>query len=275
MQTSPVFVGSLVHKVIENLLLTFMKSKKLPSLTFLIDEGKFLLQKGLHESQQKAYIKNPKKHINLLEDYYKREKPSSEELECKIETCLCNWYHSPIVQSMILHPLASFGNVEQLMQFALEPNMDCIVVFDLYLHWKKGTPDEKLIIFDWKTGAENNRISKQMLSYALAAIHLLQAPLSSIILCPFYLAESPHSYKKMGVGQPAPFSEKEVEETKESIQKSLAAMHSMHSENPFPAPQNFPYTEEKKACFNCPFQELCKKVDYQEKTKDELSAVIP
>lgn len=270
MQSLPIFIGSLVHKVIENLLRTLMKSKKLPSFSFVLEEGKFLLQKGLHESKEKLYLKNPKKHANLLEDYYKREKASVGELESKIETCLFNWYHSPIIQSMILHPAASLGDVEQLMRFSIAPAMECIVVFDLSLYWKRGTSGEKLIIFDWKTGAENSRIMKQMLSYALAATHALHAPLSSLILCPFYMSESPHAYKKMGVGQPVPFAEGELEETKASIMNSLSSMQAMHTDNPLPAPQHFPYTEERKACFNCPFQEVCLKVGYQEKTSEEL-----
>ena len=191
-------------------------------------------------------------------------------MESKIETCLFNWYHSPIVQSMLLHPSASFGDVEQLMRFSISPTMECIVVFDLSLYWKRGTSEEKLIILDWKTGAENNRIMKQMASYALAATHALHVPLSSLILCPFYMAESPHSYKKMGVGQPIPLSEKELEETKASIMNSLSSMQALHTENPLPSPDLFPYTEERKSCFNCPFQEVCRKVDYQQKTAEEI-----
>ena len=268
MQPVPVFLGSLVHKVIENTLRTLMKSKKLPAFSLILEEGKFLLQRGLHESTQKAYLKNPKKHINLLEEYYGRKIPPIDELERKVETCLFNWYHSPIVQSMVLHPMASFGDVEQLMTFTIAPEMECIVVFDLYLHWKRGTPDEKLIIFDWKTGGENSRIQKQMLSYALAATHMLQAPLDSLILCPFYLADSPHAYKKLGVGQEHSISEEEVRETQKNICTALSSMQALHKENP--DPKLFPYTSERKSCLNCPFQELCNKIDYQECTIDEL-----
>ena len=274
MQPMAVFVGSLVHKVLENLLRSSMKSKKLPSLSYLLEEGKFLLNKGLHESKQKAYVKNPKKYVNLLEEYYGRELPPIAEVEQRVETCLFNWYHSPIVQSMFLHPHSTFGDVEQLMQFSIGPKMNCIVVFDLYLHWKKNTPEEKLIIFDWKTGSANDRINKQMFAYALAATHYIKAPLSSVILCPFYLADSPTAYKKIGVGQPIPLTEQDLEETKASIEQSLTAMLQCHSEHPLPSPEHFPYTEERKHCYQCPFQELCKKAEYQEKTKDDLTLML-
>lgn len=272
MQTIPIFLGSLIHKVIEKNIRTIMRSKKLPLLDHVMDEAKQLLKQGLDDSQKKAYVKNPKQHVNLLEDYYERSKPSQDTLETKLFTCLSNWHASPIIQSTLLHPSTSLGGLEELMKFSIRPSMECIVVFDLSLYWKRNTSEEKLLIFDWKTGSESDRISKQMLAYALAATRLLQKKLSSITVCPFYLAKSPSAYEKIHLDQPT--SEKEIQETENDIIHSLVAMKALHSEPILPDPKNFPYREDTKSCLYCPYQEMCKKAEYQDKTKEELHAMV-
>ena len=270
MQPVSMFVGSLVHKVIEESVPSLIQTKKLPPKSALLEKGKTLLSKGLEESSSKAWLTHPKKHTNLLEDYYQHHKPSYEELEHKVTTCLSNWYDSPLTQGMLLHPNTTFGDVEKLMQFSLGADMQCIVVFDLYVHWKREEKDEKLLIFDWKTGSESDRIMKQMAAYALAAIHLLRVPLSSIIVCPFYLMDSPTAYKKIGAGSPHPLSEKDIEETKRSISSALQEMKELHVEGRLPDPTRFPYVEERRQCRFCPFQELCEKASFQEKNPSEL-----
>lgn len=269
MQPLVMFTGSIVHKAIETCLKTFSQSGHLPPAQWLIKEGLSLLHKGLDDSKNKAWMISPKKHANLLEDYYSKEKPPLEALEQKVTCCLTNW-HSSSIASMITQPAASFGDVEKLMQFPIEKDYDCIVVFDFFMHWNKGKPGEKLIIFDWKTGTENSRIAKQMAAYALAATHVLKTPFESIILCPFYLSEGPCSYKKMGHGQKEPLGEHELEETKQAILSTLTQMKKLHSEPLLPDPLHFAYTSERRTCSMCPFQELCHKAQYQEKNRQEL-----
>lgn len=271
MQPLVFFIGSSVHKTIEECIKEIMRTKALPPLNSLLEKGQSLVIKGLEDSRTQAWKKHPKKHVNLLEDYYNKDKVSTDDSTKKVSVCLTNWYNSQIVQSMLLHPHTTMGDVEKPMQFFLSKEMECIVVYDLYLHWKKGTKDEKLFIFDWKTGAENARIGKQLSAYALAAMTLLKAPFESIVLCPFYVSDSPSSYKKIGSNLPNALTEADIETTKQDIQKALTLMKELHSEPIFPEPTLFSYTEERRMCASCPFQEVCQKAEYQDKSRQELS----
>lgn len=267
------FIGSTVHKCIEQTIKDFMVTKALPPLEQLLDEGRSLIKKGMDESKKQAWKKHPKRHVNLLEDYYKKPALSNEEILEKVVLCLSNWYHSSIVQSILPHKNTTFGDVEKPMQFSLAPNLDCLVVYDLYLFWKKGTDEEKLLIFDWKTGSEHGRIMKQLSAYALAAQALLNTPIDSIILSPFYLSQGPSAYKKIGNGYEERLTASDIEQTKKEISASLMAMKELHTAPKLPDPMQFAYTEERRQCAFCPFKELCEKAQYEEKSRSELEAL--
>lgn len=264
MQPLIFFIGSAVHKIIEETIKDIQATHHLPSLDSCLKKGESLIKKGLLESKEGAWKKHPKKYVNLLEDYYQKEKMTEDSIREKVLLCIRNWYNSDIAQQLLLHPKTTIGDVEKPMPFIVDQLLEGIVVYDLYLYWKKGTSDEKLIIFDWKTGSEHNRIGKQLFAYALAAMTLLDAKPESIILSPFYVAEGPTSYKKIST------SLDEIEQTKKEIILALQEMKKLHSEPHFPDPILFPYAKERKNCDTCPFQEVCHRANYQEKSRPEL-----
>jgi len=268
-QSTAIFVGSTVHKAIEWALQQTQKTQMLPPLQSLKTQITKLIQNGSEESKNKAWQKHPKHHVNLLEEYYQLSLPSSEELVNRALKCVNNWYTSPCVQNLILHHNALWMGIETPHTFSIEPGIEAIVVFDFYLKWK-----DRMIIFDWKTGKESPKIEFQLYTYALAASTLFHVPYSSLILSPFYIAEGPTAYKKYG--QNPPLIQEQLNETKQAIITSARQMLAVHPQKdaqgliPTPEPALFAYTTERYLCQRCPFQEICQKADYLEKSCVEL-----
>ncbi len=283
MQPIVVYVGSVVHKTIEKVLGT-MKTKamkELPPLDAIIKEGEKLFLKGVDESLKSAWKKHPKKHTNLLEHFYNTQISPTyiEESVAKVKTCLESWYTSPCVTNIILNPRAEWGEIERAMHFSVEDGVDAIVVFDFYLSWKrtKENSDSILMIFDWKTGQENQKIEDQLYAYALSAKKLLNASYSSMILVPFYLLEGPHGYRKVGTGQLDTIDEEKIVTIEKRIISSSREMLKLHETrlddkgaSLKPNPKYFPYTEQKGKCKRCPFLAMCEKANYEELSESEL-----
>ena len=120
------------------------------------------------------------------------------------------------------------------------------------------------------------KIDAQLFAYALAATALFSVPLELLILSPFYLLEGPMGYRKYGAGQEKSLSQEELTATKARMVESARQMLALHpapnSEGvvPPPDPCQFPYTEDRRGCRRCPYQQLCMAVDFQPKAYAEL-----
>ncbi len=287
MQPIAIFIGSIVHSVIE----TVMKSiagrseKKLPELSAILAEGELRFKKGIHESTQGAWKKHPKKHAHLLEHYY--HFPLSNDIidnaSKKVTTCLENWYSSPCVQNIALDSRAAWGDIEKAMTFEVQKGINAIVVFDFYLRWHKKNDQESpiIMIFDWKTGQESQKIEEQLYAYALAAQKELKASIDSMILVPFYLAEGPFGYKKIGTGQIETIQREKLQKIEEKIVASSQEMLKLHDvtidsqgASTKPDPRLFSYTSDMSKCKKCPFRQVCEKASYASLDINELREKI-
>lgn len=282
-QPASMFIGSLVHKVIEETLRKTEHSRTLPPLETLIQKAVSLFDTAINDSKNHLWKKHPKHHTNLFEHYYKLPLDANEEepFKEKIKTCLNNWFQSKCIQNLALDPKAQWMGIESTQTFALEPGIEAIVVYDFFLQWQKADGSKTLLIFDWKTGKENSKIDSQLYAYALAATTLFSTPLQSLIISPFYLLDGPLAYKKYGFGQEFPIDENILSFTKERILVAAKKMLSLHPQADAqgviqpPDPSHFLYPEDRRSCRRCPFQELCMKVDFQPKSYDELAKAIP
>lgn len=269
-----VFTGSVVHKVIENSLKKFAANRIAPKKETLVDETRALFQKGLYESKEELWKKHPKKYAHIAEHHFAPLCDAAEEAsqEEKAISCSTNWIESPCVQNLIFHPKARVLGTEASHTFALEKGVEAIVVYDFYLDWPKSDGSSVMIIFDWKTGKENQKIEDQLVAYALAAQTLFGRPLEDLILCPFYLAEGPNGYKKYGVNQPFVLKVEQLNEIKNRCIASAKEMLAFHpqEDNVCPDPRLFSYTEDKRKCRRCCYQDVCQKVEYNNASFEEL-----
>ena len=279
MQPACMFMGSAVHKTLEWFLKTYKTRKNQPTLDEALLHVREACRKGFGESQQQLWKKHPKYHTNLFEHYY-NQPVDAASLEEKAKICVANWFASPCIQNVALSPKSEWKGIESIQTFALEEGIDVIVVFDFFLTWKTSPSSSTMIIFDWKTGQESQKIETQLYAYAIAANICFSAPLSSLILTPFYLSQGPNGYKKYGVNQDIPIDMEKIEETKKNIlssAKSMLGVHPQKNEEGLvlaPDPCLFPYTNDRRACRRCSYQELCQAANYQERKKEELSELI-
>ena len=83
-------------------------------------------------------------------------------------------------------------------------------------------------------------------------------------------------YRKYGAGQENPISQEQLMATKARIVESAREMLALHpavnDEGIVAAPDPclFAYTEDRRGCRRCPFQQLCMAVDFQPKAYAEL-----
>lgn len=280
MQPLCMYLGSTVHKTIEWFLKTYEKTKRAPTLDEAISHVVTAYQNGIKSSEQKLWKNNPKYNANLFEHYYTQtiDTSSSEE---KAKECIKNWFSSPCLHNIALNQKARWQGIEKMEFFPLEKGIEAIVVFDFFLWWTANEKAPTLIIFDWKTGQESQKIDAQLAAYALAALHLYPVTLDKIIVSPFYLSQGPTAYKKYGVNQEIPLDSKKLEETKNAIitsAKLMLELHPKYAENePYvpPNPCSFPYASDRRVCRKCSFQELCQAANYQDMEREGLFSLIP
>ena len=280
-QPACMFLGSCVHKVIEEALESCSNTRRPPPEEQLIGKAHALLDKALNDSRSQKWKVHPKHHCNLFEHYYGRPFGEADEkaMREKIQLCLTNWLASPCVRNIAMDPRAEWLGIESNQTFTLEEGVEAIVVYDFFLRWPKADGSKKMLIFDWKTGQESQKIEAQLSAYALAATALFSIPLDSLILSPFYLIDGPTGYRKYGAGQEVALSQEQLLATKAKIVNSARSMLALHPPAandgvvPTPDPCLFPYAEDRGRCRWCPYQQLCMTVDFQAKTQAELSSV--
>jgi len=297
------FMGSAVHKTLEWCLKKIEKSKQAPPLNILHNHVVQTIETGIEDSISKRWKERPKHHTNLLEHYYGLPFSPDDQLSVqeKARFCITNWYSSPCFQKLALSPKATWLGIEVPLTFSLEEGIqpqvapssiaqplrenrtqlrvEAIVVYDFFLKWQQETPIT--IIFDWKTGKRSPKTETQLLCYALAAATLFNIPYDALILSPFYLAEGPDGYEKIGAQQKSSIDPEKIAALKEEIIASAKKMLALHPEKDSsgivsaPDPIPFSYTENKGSCRRCPFQEVCQKAQYQDLSLQELRESIP
>ncbi len=283
MQPACMFMGSMVHKVIEECLKSIQHTKKAPPLEDLLAQTSQRFDKGMEESLQHLWKKHPKHHTNIFEHFYGLAFGENEEKEGKEKalSCISNWHSSPCIQNMALHPKAEWMGIETTQTFSVENGIEAIVVYDFFLRWPKADGSKIMIIFDWKTGQESKKIEDQLSAYALAAHTLFSVAIENLIISPFYLIAGPLGYKKYGAGQENGLDNSLLAITRSRIITSthqMLALHPAADEHgivPTPDPVLFSYPADRRGCRRCPFQQLCVAADFQQKSCAELRTLIP
>ena len=278
MQPACMFLGSCVHKIIEETLKECSSTRRPPSIQQLITKASAYVEKALSESKSRQWKSHPKHNCNLFEHYYGTYFGEAEEkaMHEKIQLCLTNWLASPCTSRIAMDPRAEWLGIESTQTFPLEEGVEAIVVYDFFLKWAKADGSKVLLIFDWKTGQKSQKIEAQLFAYALAATALFSTPLQSLIISPFYLLDGPMGYQKYGLDQENPISQEQLISTKARIVDAARTMLALHpSKNnegivPAPDPCLFSYTEDRRLCRRCPFQQLCMAANFQSKAHAEL-----
>ena len=278
-QSLAMFIGSCVHETIE----WYLKNgKKEVSCKELVDNALLKFSQGIEDSKLSHYLKHPKKYKNIFEYYYKQGLENiaekQEQAKVKIETSLTNWYNSPIVRDLIFSDQSKIVSVEELAFVMIEKLYKVIVVIDLALKRQTKDNEEIMMLFDWKTGQENEKNEKQLLLYALFANRTWNTPFDKILLTPFYVFSN--TYEKIGCRQEKGITQDQIDALEKEIIENCKTLVSLVPDWKTPAiaktpePQNFCYTEDRRKCSRCSFQEMCQGVNYENVSQAELREFV-
>jgi len=210
LQTLPMFLGDSVHRTIENYL-NELRKRRAVLLSTLVKQFRGFMSYGFEESRGGKYRVNPKKYCGLLEHEY--DTPVSEgdldDLILQGELCLKNFYNSKVLNEINTMDINDWLPIEQFQDFSFEGTTIYVKIDFALVH------EGKTIIYDWKTGKTAETDGTQLAAYALYATKKWGAELPNTTReynCRFdQLNES-----KVG--------EKEIEEVKDEIRKSIAEM---------------------------------------------------
>jgi len=164
--TFPMFVGTVVHNVIECAIKEFRTNNKWPSLNTSKEKVIEALRNGWIESTNKEWKTNAKK-INFFEHYY-NEPPTKQKLQEYKEKsirCIEAFYKCYIFDIMSKLDKNDWIEAEEFQKFSMKTGEEVSVKLDCaFKH------DGKVYIIDWKTGKPNKDIVDQVVTYSMYAL---------------------------------------------------------------------------------------------------------
>jgi hypothetical protein len=246
-QSLPMWLGDLVHRMIERIL-GDLRNQEVNSLENYQKQLRNWMNKEYVQSTEKKWMWQPKRNLNLFEHYYGEEITAEQRTAArdKVYGCLEHFLDSPIFARLGKLRPAEWKTIEKLEQFPVGGHT-------VYLKIDCATQADGLTtIYDWKTGAANDEVAVQLACYALYACHAWRAPVESQRLVTYYL--DPDT-----VREHTPTAE-ELIDTKEfilaSMQEMIATLDSGVEKNRA-TKDNFPMTDKRGVCRRCSFRELC------------------
>jgi len=165
LSTKEVWMGSLVHEVIEYLLRKFQVGEAV-SLGHVLTILKKRFDLGFRMSELKEYTGFNSRAHRFFEHEYKIgifEKEKSDLLK-KAEFCLTNFFNSDIFMEIRRSPIENWITLEEFLNFDFEGTK---IFLSIDFAMRKGN---KIILYDWKTGRE--RLADFDLQLSLYALYI-------------------------------------------------------------------------------------------------------
>lgn len=181
----PMYVGTIVHNVIENCINQFKTTGKWPILESSKEKVIKLLRQGWSESKNKDWQKNAKK-TNFFEMYY-NQMPDQNKLasfKAKAIKCIEAFYKCDLFKTMDSLQPEQWVSVEEFQKFKMATGEEVTVKLDCAFK-----DNGKLYIIDFKTGKPNDNIIEQVVTYSMYALKMKWiTKLEEIIIIPAFLS---------------------------------------------------------------------------------------
>ncbi|MCS6817466.1 MAG: PD-(D/E)XK nuclease family protein [Blastocatellia bacterium] len=246
MKNLDMWAGEVVHAVIEWTLRRLWERKPVTEQD-LRARAISRLREGWKESKGRQWEQDPKRRLNLFEHYYGIEVPPerTEEIKGRVLRCLENFWASEVFAFIRSVDRGAWKAIERIGTFHLN-GVKVWVKIDFAL-----AHQEKLYVYDWKSGQEDAEDLQQLTCYALYAMERWAIPHDRIRIVPVYLQD--------GTFREHTLRPEEVIEAKEEILQSIARMRArlVDPERNLARPEDFPMTTETWRCQRCFFQEIC------------------
>jgi len=248
--TFPMFVGTVVHNVIEDAIKDFRRSGIWPTVEDSKKEAIELLRKGWVESANKQWKKEAKK-TNFFEHYYNEIPPKNklEDYKFKALRCIDAFYKCYIFDLMSSLNDDDWIEAEEFQKFSLKGGEEVSVKLDCAFRH-----DGKVYIVDWKTGKPNKDIVDQVVTYSMYAIKKgWVKDVSDIIIIPVFLSsfdDDPTASLPI-----LEITKKQIERQVAIIKKEYPILVEAHKNKD--DEDYFEKTTNTSKCRYCQFKEIC------------------
>lgn len=242
------WVGEVVHATIQ-WVLEQAQGGVMPSAQDAKAEARRRLSAGWQGSVKQLW-RTDKDEIypNLFEHYYDiAVTPAiTDRLKDKAFVSVGNFMDSEVLRRIAATPPSNWLPIEKYASFRLD-GLLCYVKFDFALR-----DDERLTVFDWKTGNPSVDETRQLACYAMYTSSRWQVPIEAVRVCPVHLQPILDVDERF-------VAEEDIEELRTFAKSSFSGMVKC-LRNPardLAAMDDFPMTGNLLRCVRCNFRGVC------------------
>lgn len=251
MTNLPMFIGSIVHDTIEEVISVGRRTGKWKTLEQAQGDAVQALRKGWKQSSEKRWKNSPSKNVNLAEHFYQEELDPRRlnEFKQKVLRSLKAFYEMPVFEIIQGLKKEDWLTLEDFQKFQLNTGEEVTVKIDCGFRYQSN-----IYLWDWKTGRVSDNVIDQLTTYAMYALKQkwTDNP-EDIIIIPVYLA----AYAELG--------EKAIPHLEVTMQHMKRQAGIIRSEYPMLTeafknkddPSKFERTDNENACTRCCFREMC------------------
>lgn len=251
MTNMPMWVGSIVHDVIEDVITTGRNTGQWCTLEQAQHAGVQALRKGWKQSVDKRWQGSPKKNINLAEHFYQEEieKDRLSSFKQKVLASLKAFCDMPLFKILQGLEKDDWLTLEDFQKFRLNTGEEVTVKIDCGFRYRG-----KVYLLDWKTGRVSESVIDQLVTYSMYAMKQGWAKKpEDIVIIPVYLA----AYADLG--------ERATPHLNVTMQHMKRQAGIIRSEYPLLTeafehkddPSYFKRTDNEHACARCFFRDMC------------------
>lgn len=246
----PMYVGTVVHKIIEDCIKQFKKSGQWPSLESSKQKIVQLLRNGWLESKNKDWQKNSKK-VNFFEMYYNKmpDKNKLAGFKTKALKCIEAFYKCDLFKTMDSLQPEQWVSVEEFQKFQMATGEEVSVKLDLAFK-----NNGKLYIVDFKTGKPNDNIIEQVVTYSMYAIKMgWTDKLENIVIIPAFLAYFEDD--PIAAFPTIEITKSQLKQQVDTIKREYPLLAQAHENRD--NKEYFEMTQNTQKCIYCNFKEIC------------------
>ena len=260
MTRMPMFAGDLVHQAIQRSIEARREGRQIDLATsqaWAVGE----LRAGYKTSRDGGWRMRPSKLTHLAEHHYEEacidEQTAAageygSRYKQRIEQCLANYYESPKLAAVREAPPESFLACEDLSTFPLF-DTKVYAVPDFAFRAEDGS----VLVYDWKTGRENERDRFQLAVYTEYAVAQWGVEPEAVRCMDVYLGDGTIVEQHFDPAQRAALRER--------IETSIQGMRAVHfdADRGVGDADDFPMVDLNspagRACGTCNYRELCER----------------
>jgi len=251
MTNLPMFVGSVVHDVIEEIIKSGRETGEWKTLKESQEDAIQRLRKGWKQSKDRRWEVSPKQSVNLAEHFYQEEIDPArlDSYKQKVLRSLKAFYDMPLFKIMQELKKEDWLTIEDFQKFTFDTGEEVTVKIDCGFRYQG-----KIYLLDWKTGKVSDSVIDQLTTYAMYALKQGWAKKpDDIVIIPVYLA----AYADLG--------ERATPHLDVTMQHMKRQAGIIRSEYPLLTeafenkdnPAYFQRTDNEHACTRCFFRDMC------------------